>query len=129
MFEIAEFGEKALSAASAKTWWRAIDFAMRFARAVKEFEVWSSQQRSGSHAGKAKARRYVDRDLKLALEYKQQEAANKRLPGSALRSSTAMKVAIGKREGLKRSAAVAAINRGLESLEKTSSLQRKPDDR
>jgi hypothetical protein len=103
---------------------RALDGAEALALAERALRDGSNQlllpdadrggrSRVGSHVGaKRKAESYVDRDIEMAREF----LRRRRATPSAKMSDSALKVGIGKKKGLKRSAAIEAIDKGLEAL-------------
>lgn len=103
--------------------WKAYEFATVVAE--MNFKRWEKvalpgkKARDGAKAGAAeKARRVAARDLKMAREYQAEQRRRPQTPSE-------LKVEIGRRHKLKRSAAIEAVDRGLQHFVRQAG---KPDE-
>jgi len=127
--EIAENAEKVQGAAGNADPWIVVHLAMRLGTLIKEVDILvyeaavtvGEASLAGAKRG-GRTRAQPERDVAYAREFQARRS-------SASCSDTELKIRVGKEHGLKRSAAIAAIDRGLEKLRLNKIVQHrgKPD--
>jgi hypothetical protein len=107
---------------------RAARYALNLGALVREFQIkcrheptWARGAKYEAHGRDGGRPRTRDRDVEMAEQFE------RRFPGSSL-SASELKAAIGKEWGLKRTAGIDAVDRGLAELKKSSGKPAQPDE-